>query len=92
MPAERTVWAPAAAQPAMAAMARGWPGRRLGSSAGGHAATCLPGGPGPGRRQLSGTQMTPSAAPPAGGNCSAGPVIAGVRGAICGQVMPLDVQ
>jgi hypothetical protein len=45
--------------------------------------------PGSGRPQLSATQMAPRLP---GGNCSTGPVIAGARGAICGQVMALDVH
>ena len=41
---------------------------------------------------LSGKQMTPPRPRVPGGKCSTAPVIAGARGAICGQIMALDVH
>jgi hypothetical protein len=43
-------------------------------------------------RPARGTQMTPPRPRLTGGNCSTGPVIAGAWGAICGQVIALDVH
>ena len=45
-----------------------------------------------GATTLSGKQMTPPRPRVPGGNCSTAPVIAGARGAICGQIMALDVH
>ncbi len=45
-----------------------------------------------GATTLSGKQMTPPRPRVPGGKCSTAPVIAGARGAICGQIMALDVH
>ena len=45
-----------------------------------------------GATTLSGKQMTPPRPRVPGGNCSTAPVIAGARGAICSQIMALDVH
>ena len=88
---KRAVSAPATAQPqwpmACAHQASGLAHRLVaGSPAGVH------GPPGTWPPQLSGTQLTPSAASPASGNCSTRPVIARCLGAIYGQFMAFDIH